>query len=114
MWSDGQSLGKYNPIQDKSVLKLIIKNKWKVKVFQGSLARWRAQLLISFGGIGLLSMEDCAAFAFLGNWALVVSYLCSRFYIFDRPIWRNMFLKLKGAHTCFNHAYVQHEITFIL
>ncbi len=54
--------------------------------FQGPLARCQVQLLISFGGIGLLSMEDCAPSVFLGNWVLVVLYLCSRFCIFDRPI----------------------------
>ncbi len=31
-------------------------------------------------------MEDCAPSIFLGNWALVVSYLCFRFCIFDRPV----------------------------
>jgi len=31
-------------------------------------------------------MEDCVPFAFLGNWAFVVLYLCFRFHIFDRPI----------------------------
>ncbi len=48
--------------------------------------RRRAQLLISFGGTCLLSMEDCVASTFLRSWVLVVSYLCSRFHIFDRPI----------------------------
>ncbi len=31
-------------------------------------------------------MEDCAPFAFLESWALVVVYLCSKFRIFDGPI----------------------------
>jgi hypothetical protein len=31
-------------------------------------------------------MEDYAPSAFLGGWALVALYLCSRFRIFDRPI----------------------------
>jgi hypothetical protein len=44
------------------------------------------QLLISFGGIHLLSMDDYAPSTFLGNWALVVLYLCSKFCIFNRPI----------------------------
>jgi hypothetical protein len=54
--------------------------------FQGPLARCQARLLISFGGVGLLSMEDCAPFTFLRGWVLVASYLCFRFRIFDRPI----------------------------
>ncbi len=54
--------------------------------FQGPLARRQAQLPISFGGIGILSMENYAPSAFLGSWVLVASYLCSRFHIFDRPI----------------------------
>ncbi len=54
--------------------------------FQGHLVRCQTQLPISFGGIGLLSMEDYAPFDFLGSWVLVVPYLCSRFYIFNRPI----------------------------
>jgi len=48
--------------------------------------RCRAQLLISFGGIGLLFMKDYAPSAFQRNWPLVVPYLCSRFCIFDRLI----------------------------
>jgi len=43
-------------------------------------------LLISFGGINLLSMEDCASSVFLMSWTLVVSYLCFSFHIFDKPI----------------------------
>jgi hypothetical protein len=31
-------------------------------------------------------MEDYAPSAFLGSWALVVTYMCSRFCIFNRPI----------------------------
>jgi len=31
-------------------------------------------------------MEDYAPFTFIGNYALVVLYLCSRFRIFYRPI----------------------------
>jgi hypothetical protein len=48
--------------------------------------RRRAQLLISFDGIGFLFMEDYASFICLGSWILVVSYLCSRFRIFDRLV----------------------------
>jgi hypothetical protein len=35
---------------------------------QGSLMRHQTQLLISFGGIGLLSMEDCVQSIFLRSW----------------------------------------------
>jgi hypothetical protein len=31
-------------------------------------------------------MEDCAPFIFFGSWVLVVSYLCSRFHIFDKLV----------------------------
>ncbi len=54
--------------------------------FHDLLARHQARLLISFGGIGLLSMDDYASSVFLRSWALVGSYLCFRFCIFDRPI----------------------------
>jgi hypothetical protein len=37
---------------------------------------------------------------------LVVPYLCFKFCIFDKPVLERYFFKLKGAHTCFNHAYV--------
>ncbi len=59
-----------------------------VRIFSwpGPLVMHYARLPISFSGIGLLSMEDCDPFAFLRNWVLMVSYLCSRFRIFDRPI----------------------------
>jgi len=53
---------------------------------QGPLMKCQAQLLISFGGIGLLSMEDCTLSTLLGNWALVASYLCSKFCIFNETI----------------------------
>jgi len=52
---------------------------------QGPLARRQVQILISFGGIGLLSMEICAPFAFLGSWALVAPYLCPCFVFFINP-----------------------------
>jgi hypothetical protein len=42
--------------------------------------------ILFFGGICFLSMEDCAPSIFLGSWALVVRYLCSKFQIFDTPI----------------------------
>jgi hypothetical protein len=54
--------------------------------FQGPLAKHQTQLLISFNGIGLFSMEDCAPSIFLRSWVLVVLYLCSRFRIFYRFI----------------------------
>jgi len=43
-------------------------------------------LPISFSGIRILSMEDCAPLMFLRNWALVVPYLCSKFRIFNRLV----------------------------
>jgi hypothetical protein len=55
-------------------------------VLSRPLTRHQVWLLISFGGIGLLSMEDCAPSTFLGNWALVVPYLCSKFRIFNKSI----------------------------
>jgi hypothetical protein len=54
--------------------------------FFKAIARRQVRLLISFNGINLFSMEDCAPFASLGNWALVAPYLCFRFHIFDKPI----------------------------
>jgi hypothetical protein len=59
-----------------------------------------------FRGIIYFFMEDCAPFTFLVNWALMVSYLCSRFCISIDPFWGSMFFKLKAAPTCFNHTYV--------
>jgi hypothetical protein len=53
---------------------------------QGPLMKHQTQLLISFGGIGFLSMENCAQSYVLGNWAWVDLYLCSRFCIFYKPI----------------------------
>jgi len=54
--------------------------------FQSPLVKHHVRLPIFFGGIGLLSTEDCALSTFLGNWALVASYLCYRFCIVDRLI----------------------------
>jgi hypothetical protein len=54
--------------------------------FQGPLTRHQTQLLISFGGIGLIFMEDCVPSIFLGSWALVALYLCSKFHIFYRLV----------------------------
>ncbi len=59
--------------------------------------RHQARLLISFGGIGLLSMEDCAASIFLKSWALVTLYLCSRFHIFDKPILKEYVSQVEGG-----------------
>ncbi len=53
---------------------------------QGHVTRHQARLLISFGGIGLLSMENCAPSAIIGSQMLVVPYLCFRFRIFDKPV----------------------------
>jgi hypothetical protein len=60
-------------------------NKKVIKVCEdisGQLAR----LPIFFGGLGLLSMEDCAPYVCIGSWALMVPYLCSTFCIFNRPV----------------------------
>jgi hypothetical protein len=65
--------------------------------FQGPLARRQVPLPISFGGIWFIFMEDCAPFAFTGNWALVVSYLCVRFHIFDRLILKEYVSHIKGG-----------------
>jgi hypothetical protein len=46
----------------------------------------QTQLSISFGGIRLLFMQDCAPFVVLGNWALLVPFLWVRFCIFDRLV----------------------------
>jgi hypothetical protein len=54
--------------------------------FQGPLTRHQAQLLISFGGIGVIFMEDCVPSIFLRSWALVGLYLCSKFFIFYRSV----------------------------
>jgi len=42
-------------------------------------------------------MENCAPFAFLWNWALVVSYLCSRFRIFHKPILEEYVSQVEGG-----------------
>jgi hypothetical protein len=83
-----------------------------VGVFSKPLSK--ARLLISFGGIGLLYMEDCAPSIFLKNWALVALYLCSRFCIFYRPVLEKYVSQVEEAHTCFNHAYVQRKMAFLL
>ncbi len=57
----------------------------------------QARLSISFGGIGLHFMEDCAPFAFVGNWVLVAPYLCSRFCIFNKPILEEYVCQVEGG-----------------
>jgi hypothetical protein len=64
--------------------------------FQGPLAKHQAQLLISFGGIGLIFMEDCVPSIFLGSWALVALYLCSKFRIFYKPILEEYVSQVEG------------------
>jgi len=64
-------------------------------------------------------MKDCAPSVFLKmlvriSWALAVLYLCFRFIFFIDLFWRSMFPRLKGAHICFNHVYVQREMAFLL
>jgi len=46
--------------------------------------RRQVRLPISFGGINLHPMEDCAPFVFLRCWALVILYFCFRFHIFNK------------------------------
>jgi len=65
--------------------------------FQGPVTMHQVQLLISFGGIGLFFMEDCVPFIFLGSWALVAPYLCSKFRIFDRPILEEYVFQVEGG-----------------
>ncbi len=68
-------------------------------IFSRPLTRHHAQLLISFSGIRLLFTEDCAPSTFIGNWALVAPYLCTRFIIFDRPILEDYVFQIKGGPT---------------
>jgi hypothetical protein len=53
-------------------------------------------------------MEDYAPSIFLRNWALVASYLCSRFCIFDRPILEEYVSQVEGGghllHYCLHVA----------
>jgi hypothetical protein len=56
-------------------------------------------------------MEDCSPFFFIGSWALVI-FLGFEFLI--DPFWKNMFIRLKGVCTYFNHTYVQREMSFLL
>jgi hypothetical protein len=83
-----------------------------VGVFSMPLSK--ARLLISFGGIDLFYMEDCAPFIILKNWALVALYLCSRFCIFYRPVLEKYVFQVEESHTCFSHAYVQCKMAFVL
>jgi hypothetical protein len=45
---------------------------------------------------------------------LVALYLCSKFHFSIDLFSRSMFLRLKGADTCFKQNYVQCEMTFLL
>jgi hypothetical protein len=65
--------------------------------FQGPLVRCQAQLSISFGGISLFSIRDCATFAFVRRWVLVVLYLCYKFHIFDKPILEEYVYHVEGG-----------------
>jgi hypothetical protein len=77
---------------------------------QRPLTTHQTRLPISFGGICLLFMEDCAPFAFLGSWALVAPYLCPSFVSLIDPFWRSMFIRLRGAHTSFCHAFLHDNL----
>jgi hypothetical protein len=65
--------------------------------FQGPLARHQAQLLISFGGIGVIFMEDCVPSIFLESWVLVGLYLCSKFCIFNRFVLEEYVSHVEGG-----------------
>jgi hypothetical protein len=41
-------------------------------------------------------MEDCAPSTFLKSWALVASYLCSRFNIFDKFVMEEYVSQVEG------------------
>jgi len=59
-------------------------------------------------------MEDYAQIFFLGNWALVATYLCYKLHIFYIPILEYYVSQVERAHTCFSHVYVKCEMTFLL
>ncbi len=42
-------------------------------------------------------MEDYASFVLLGNWALLVSYLCFRFHTFDRFFLEKYIFQVEGG-----------------
>jgi hypothetical protein len=65
--------------------------------FQGPLTRRQARLSMSFSGISLFSLEDCAPSIFFRSWALMAPYLCSRFHIFDRPILEEYVSQVEGG-----------------
>jgi hypothetical protein len=44
-----------------------------------------------------LSMENCAPSIFLRSWVLMASYLCFRFYIFNRPILEKYVFHVEGG-----------------
>jgi hypothetical protein len=54
-------------------------------------------------------MEDCAPFTFLGNWALVAPYMCSKFCIFDKPILDEYVSQVEGdpqlLQSCFRATW---------
>ncbi len=42
-------------------------------------------------------MEDGALPVFLGSWVLVVSYMCSKFCIFDKPVLEEYVSQVEGG-----------------
>jgi hypothetical protein len=56
-----------------------------------------AWLPIFFGGIGFLSMEDCATSTFQWSWALVAPYVCYKFRIFDKTILEKYVFQVEGG-----------------
>ncbi len=51
---------------------------------------------------------------FLGSWAMVASYLCSRFRIFDRIVLKEYDFKIEGGPHLFNHGYMKRKMAFLL
>jgi hypothetical protein len=82
---------------------------WVMGIYSGPLDGASSPTPIFFGGTSLLSMEDCALFAFLGSWALVGLYLCSKFHIFDKPILEEYIFQVEGGphlfQSCLDATY---------
>jgi hypothetical protein len=57
----------------------------------------QTQLLISFRGINLLSMEDCAPSAFQGSWGSIGYVFVFRFCIFYRLVLEEYVSEVEGV-----------------
>jgi len=75
-------------------------------VFSRPFTKCQAWLSISFGGICLSLWRIVPHLFFwgIGFWWLFICDLS--FVSLIDPFWKNMFFRLKNAHTYFNHAYV--------